>query len=131
MSSPFKVTVRLDFSAGKAQEDAGRIGRGKIALLEAINRCGSISAAAREQGMSYRRAWMLIDQINSLFDRALVTTAAGGTHGGGAVLTAFGHDLIAAYRQLEADVDTMAASRFAEFAAHRLESDQIREHQTA
>jgi molybdate transport system regulatory protein len=78
-----------------------QIGPGKVDLLEAIERTGSISSAARDLGMSYRRAWLLVDELGRLFKRPIVTTAAGGSHGGGAVLTDFGRRLAAAYRRIE------------------------------
>jgi molybdate transport system regulatory protein len=78
-----------------------RIGPGKVDLLEAIARTGSISSGARDLGMSYRRAWLLVDEMGKLFKRPIVTTAAGGAHGGGAELTDFGRALIAAYRRIE------------------------------
>lgn len=77
------------------------MGPGKADLLEAIERTGSISSAARELGMSYRRAWLLVDELGKLFKRPLVSTAAGGVQGGGAVLTDFGRALVAAYRRIE------------------------------
>jgi molybdate transport system regulatory protein len=82
--------------------DNARLGPGKIDLLEAIGRTGSISAAGRELGMSYRRAWLLVDAVNGMFRTPVVTAAAGGAHGGGAQLTDFGRDLVAAYRRIEA-----------------------------
>ena len=81
-----------------------RFGPGKAALLESIRDTGSISAAARGMGMSYKRAWVLIDSINRAFEAAAVTAATGGHHGGGARLTEFGLDLLARYRRLEARV---------------------------
>jgi molybdate transport system regulatory protein len=72
-----------------------RLGPGKVDLLEAIDRNGSISAAGRDLGMSYRRAWLLIDQVNN------VVASPGGAHGGGAQLTNFGRALIAAYQRIE------------------------------
>lgn len=77
------------------------LGPGKIELLEAIGSTGSISAAGRTLGMSYRRAWLLVDAVNRLFKRPVVLAAAGGSHGGGAELTDFGRALIAAYRRIE------------------------------
>ena len=79
----------------------GRIGPGKIALLEEIDRSGSISAAGRALGMSYRRAWLLVDELNKLFGAPVVTTQLGGSQGGGASLTALGSDLVARFRALE------------------------------
>lgn len=79
----------------------GRIGPGKIALLEQIALAGSISAAGRALGMSYRRAWLLVDELNRLFGAPVVTTQLGGSHGGGAALTALGRDLVSRFRALE------------------------------
>ncbi|MDO8277536.1 MAG: LysR family transcriptional regulator [Burkholderiaceae bacterium] len=78
------------------------IGPGKVSLLEAIDRTGSISAAGRELGMSYRRAWLLIDEINQSLKEPAVTTSAGGAHGGGTALTPVGQALIQHYRAAEA-----------------------------
>lgn len=78
-----------------------QLGPGKADLLDAIHRTGSISSAARELGMSYRRAWLLADELTRLFKRPILMTAAGGAHGGGAALTPFGQALIAAYRRIE------------------------------
>jgi molybdate transport system regulatory protein len=81
--------------------EAMRLGPGKIDLLDAIGRKGSISAAGRDLGMSYRRAWLLVDEVNRMFRRPVVVAVAGGAHGGGAQLTDFGRALIAAYRRIE------------------------------
>lgn len=78
------------------------LGPGKVDLLEAIGRTGSISAAGRELGMSYRRAWLLVDALNHMFPDVLVTAAPGGSHGGGAKLTDYGRGVAAAYRRVEA-----------------------------
>jgi molybdate transport system regulatory protein len=78
-----------------------RLGPGKVDLLEAIDRNGSISDAGRDLGMSYRRAWLLIDQVNKIFARPVVVASPGGAHGGGAQLTNFGRALIAAYQRIE------------------------------
>lgn len=77
------------------------IGPGKADLLEAIGRTGSISAAGREMRMSYRRAWVLVDQMNAAFVRPLVTSKTGGSHGGGAELTRLGRDVLRRYRAME------------------------------
>jgi molybdate transport system regulatory protein len=87
----------------------GRIGPGKIALLEAIDREGSISAAGRALGMSYRRAWDLVDALNTLLGILVVEAAPGGYRGGGAMLTDAGRNLVADYRAIE-----RAAQRAAE-----------------
>ncbi|MFT4190028.1 MAG: LysR family transcriptional regulator [Comamonas sp.] len=78
------------------------IGPGKVALLEAIAETGSISAAARRFGMSYRRAWLLVDEMNRSLRQPVASTATGGAHGGGATLTETGRQVIAHYRATEA-----------------------------
>jgi molybdate transport system regulatory protein len=90
-----KARVRVVFGDGL------RLGPGKIDLLEAVGRTGSISAAGRTLGMSYRRAWLLVDAVNHMFRQPSVMAAAGGAQGGGAQLTDFGRELIAAYRRIE------------------------------
>ncbi len=102
------LRLRIVFSADR------QIGPGKADLLDAIARTGSISSAARDLGMSYRRAWMLADELGRLFKKPILTTAAGGAHGGGAQLTEFGHALLAAYRRIE---DRAAEAACAELAA--------------
>lgn len=77
------------------------IGPGKIKLLETIATEGSISAAGRAMGMSYRRAWILVDDLNHSFREPLVSTQLGGTRGGGATLTALGTDVVRRYRLIE------------------------------
>jgi molybdate transport system regulatory protein len=76
------------------------IGPGKADLLEAIQQTGSISAAARSLGMSYRRAWLLVETMNRCFTSPLVTTLAGGRHGGGTQLTEMGVQVLQRYREL-------------------------------
>ena len=80
------------------------LGPGKAALLEAIASEGSISAAGRKMGMSYKRAWQLVEAMNAGFREPLVESARGGAKGGGAHLTPTGHEVLAAYRNLEATV---------------------------
>lgn len=101
--------LRIVLAAG------GRIGPGKIDLLEAIGDTGSISAAGRLLGMSYRRAWLLVDEVNKLFTRPVVTARAGGQHGGGAQLTDFGRALVAAYRRIEERTRTAIREELAPF----------------
>jgi molybdate transport system regulatory protein len=98
-----RVTLRLDF------DNACRLGPGKVALLEAIGRTGSIAAAGREFGMAYRRAWLLIDELNHMFSTPLVATRGGGRNGGGATLTAAGTSIVAMYRDAERKVRRTAA----------------------
>jgi molybdate transport system regulatory protein len=78
------------------------LGPGKADLLEAIDREGSISGAGRALGMSYRRAWLLVDEMNRCFADRLVETLTGGGRVRGARVTATGHIVLAAYRELEA-----------------------------
>lgn len=77
------------------------VGPGKIAILEAIAETGSISAAGRKLGMSYRRAWLLVDQMNKYFVEPVVQAATGGAQGGGTALTATGLEVISLYRNIE------------------------------
>ena len=88
------------------------IGPGKVALLEAIARTGSITSAAKALGMSYRRAWMLVDETNRCLVTPAVETASGGQHGGGSALTAAGRELVKRYRALERDTGIAARRAF-------------------
>ena len=96
------LSVRIDIDA------EGRIGPGKIELLETIQRSGSISAAGRAMEMSYKRAWDLVDEINRICRQAAVEPQTGGKNGGGAVLTPFGRSLVARYRKIERTATTAA-----------------------
>lgn len=89
-----RVRVSIVFESG------ARIGPGKAALLECIRDTGSISAAARDMGMSYKRAWLLLDSINQAFTEAVVRAAPGGAGGGGATLTPFGAEVLERYRHI-------------------------------
>jgi molybdate transport system regulatory protein len=87
--------LRIDFG------EQGALGPGKARLMELIAETGSISAAGRAMGMSYRRAWLLIDSLNTAFGAPLVAKQTGGSGGGGAVLTRLGRDVVARYRRIE------------------------------
>lgn len=102
-----RLTLRLDFANGE------RLGPGKAALLEQIGRTGSISAAGRALGMSYRRAWELADSLNRTFREPVVATRHGGERGGGAELTPFGRKLLATYRTMNEMVAIAAAEPLA------------------
>jgi len=91
------LSVRIDLDA------EGRIGPGKIQLLEKIREFGSISAAGRAMDMSYKRAWDLVDEINRICRQAAVERQTGGRNGGGAMLTPFGISLVTRYRKIERD----------------------------
>lgn len=80
---------------------AAAMGPGKAELIERIEATGSISAAARAMGMSYRRAWQLVEAMNTDFREAVIETAVGGRRGGGARVTPFGRELAASYRAME------------------------------
>lgn len=92
------------------------LGPGKADLLDAVLRTGSISAAAREMGMSYRRAWLLVDTMNSCFRRPLVETITGGQGGGGARVTEFGLDVLGRYRAMEIKAAASVAAEMREFS---------------
>lgn len=81
--------------------DGQRIGPGKIDLLEAIAACGSISGAGRRMGMSYKRAWDLVEETNAMFETPVVVRHIGGRKGGGASLTPLGESLVRRYRAIE------------------------------
>ena len=99
------------------------IGPGKAGLLQAIAESGSISESARRLGMSYRRAWLLVDTMNRCFREPLVASATGGSGGGGARVTPFGERVLARYRGLERRVERAldgGLEEFAELLAPRL-----------
>jgi molybdate transport system regulatory protein len=111
VSSP-GIRFRIDF------HDRCSLGIGKISLLEAIARVGSLSRAARDIGMSYRRAWLLVDSMNTEFDTRVISATVGGSGGGGAQLTPFGRELIQAYRNLEARIAPLAVEHMSEVMTH-------------
>jgi molybdate transport system regulatory protein len=90
-----RLTIRLDF------DESRRLGPGKVALLESIGETGSISAAGRAHEMSYRKAWLLVEEMNRMFAAPLVEARPGGVNGGGAELTAEGASVVALYRAAE------------------------------
>ena len=106
-----RLTLRVDLDEDRA------IGPGKIRLLEAIRDSGSITKAGIALGMSYRRAWLLVDDMNNCFREPVVAAQAGGSHGGGAALTLFGTKLIDQYRAIEAEAHAATAARLNELEA--------------
>lgn len=101
------IRVRIDLSPDSA------LGPGKIALLERIEATGSLSQAARELGMSYRRAWLLLDDVNRMFNDPATTASVGGSGGGGARLTDLGREIVKAYREIEDAAEKAASARIA------------------
>ncbi len=104
MAAP-RLTLRIELGPGR------QIGPGKIRLLEAIRDSGSISRGGQALGMSYRRAWLLVDDINRCFREPAVLAQAGGARGGGAAVTPFGLELIRHYRDIEAEAHAATLSR--------------------
>jgi molybdate transport system regulatory protein len=109
------LTIRIRFG------EKGALGHGKVRLLELIGMHGSIAAAGRAMGMSYRRAWMLVDELNAMFREPVVIKQTGGTHGGGATITEFGNSVVEHYRNMER---ALAASAAADIDALRAMSAQ-------
>jgi molybdate transport system regulatory protein len=104
MATPV-VRFRIDFA------EHSSIGPGKIGLLEAIRDSGSLSQGARNMGMSYRRAWLLVESLRQSFREPVTVASTGGKDGGGMLVTEFGDALIRNYRDLERDFATLAARR--------------------
>jgi len=98
-----RLTLRVDFGDQRA------VGPGKIRLLELIDEHGSIAAAGRAMRMSYRRAWLLIDNLNQCFRQPLVQKQMGGDGGGGAALTPFGRRIVKHYRDMEQEAGNAVA----------------------
>jgi molybdate transport system regulatory protein len=97
-------------------ESGARIGPGKAALLENVRETGSISAAARDMGVAYKRAWLLLESMNRAFKEPVIEAATGGAGGGGATLTAFGADVLERYRRMLAGAEAAAADDIAVLA---------------
>lgn len=99
-------------------KDFPAIGPGKAALVSHIDETGSISAAARAMGMSYRRAWKLVEALNESFSQPVVLTAIGGRRGGGARVTDFGRKLVRAYHRMENKASAAIQSDLRRFTRH-------------
>jgi molybdate transport system regulatory protein len=106
-----RLTIRIDF------DEARSLGHGKIHLIELIDRHGSISAAARAMDMSYRRAWLLVDEVNQTFAEPVIESQTGGKGGGFAKLTVFGRALVHIYRTIEKESLDIFGKRLAELEA--------------
>lgn len=111
-----ELRIRVDLAPGCS------VGPGKISLLEAIDREGSLSVAARSIDMSYRRAWNLLDDLNQSFAESVVSTSTGGIQGGGARLTDFGRELVKAFRALERAALPLARTHLRKFSTVRKRS---------
>jgi molybdate transport system regulatory protein len=106
-SQPAQVRFRMRVTKGETIA----IGPGKISLLEAVRKHGSISAAARSLDMSYRRAWLLIDELNRSLESPATISEQGGQSGGGCVLTPVGESIIRLYREVEAQAQSACATQ--------------------
>lgn len=111
MSDDPRLSLRLHFDQGLT------FGRGKADLLQHIAAEGSISAAGRRMGMSYRRAWALVEEMNAAFREPLVQSLRGGAGGGGASLTPMGEKMLADYRALENLLRDQGAGIFGDMRA--------------
>ncbi|MDR5761286.1 LysR family transcriptional regulator [Caballeronia sp. LZ035] len=106
---PAEVRFRMRITKGETIA----LGPGKVVLLEAIREQGSISAAARSLDMSYRRAWMLVDELNRSLKSPATLSEQGGQSGGGCVLTPVGERIIKLYRDVEAQAEAACARQIA------------------
>jgi molybdate transport system regulatory protein len=116
-SPPMTKKIDVHFRLRITRGDDIAVGPGKIALLEAIARTGSITAAAKELRMSYRRAWLLVDMMNRSFRTPVVDAEAGGRRGGGTALTPLGVDVVERYRRIEASAAKAGAADIRTFLA--------------
>jgi len=118
-AKPPRLSLRIDL-------DSGRIGPGKIDLLEQIRDRQSLAAAARTMEMSYKRAWELLATMNEMFDQPVAVTHPGRNVAGATELTPFGARLVALYRALERRAATAAAAGLDEMAAASRRSTRAR-----
>ncbi|MFZ2289184.1 MAG: LysR family transcriptional regulator [Halopseudomonas yangmingensis] len=111
--TPRRLRLRQRLMFGKAIA----LGPGKADLLRQIAACGSISKAARQMGMSYRRAWLLVETMNQCFQSPLVDTSAGGKGGGGALLTPLGEQVLRHYQRIQQLAEAAVADELAALEA--------------
>jgi len=121
MKSPAADTLTPILRISFPHED--RLGRGKMELLEHIRETGSISAAGRAMDMSYRRAWLLVSDMNRMFREPVVESQRGGQKGGGAALTPFGYELLARFRKMERMLKSALAEDLAWLEENRSPND--------
>jgi molybdate transport system regulatory protein len=112
VASALTVRFRVDFGSRCS------VGVGKVELLEGIARTGSLAQAAREMRMSYRRAWLLLEDMNLSFDHPVAHASVGGRGGGGVVLTSFGTRLVAGYRRLDSNLQPLADAYLEDIGRH-------------
>jgi molybdate transport system regulatory protein len=112
MSKDLTVRFRVDFGRECS------VGIGKIELLEGIANNGSLTQAARQMRMSYRRAWLLLADLNVSFDEPVAVATTGGRGGGGVVLTPFGKRLVEGYRKMESGLQPLAETYLRDFGRH-------------
>lgn len=112
--TPAQVRIRI------AHGEHIAMGQGKADLLEAIQHTGSISAAARDMGMSYRKAWLLVDEMNQCFSSPVVVSTKGGLQGGGAQVTALGEEALARFRKIQSKAAQAIATEVQAFRAKLL-----------
>ena len=117
MTSPIRLNLRLTFPGGVP------LSHGKAELMELIGETGSIRQAAAKMDMSYRRAWLLVDELNHMFREPAIETKQGGKRGGGAVLTAFGEELLKRFRAMEARTMKTLAADLDWLAGHKSDQD--------
>jgi molybdate transport system regulatory protein len=113
MTGPIRLNLRLTFPGGAP------LSHGKAELMELIRDTGSIRQAAAKMDMSYRRAWLLVDELNHLFQEPAIGTKQGGKSGGGAVLTPFGEELLKRFRAMEARTMKALAADLDWLAGHQ------------
>jgi molybdate transport system regulatory protein len=101
-----RAIIKVEFENGL------RLGAGKVKLLSLVAETGSISAAARAMDMSYRRAWLLMGELNEMFGMPVIETAAGGSGGGGAKITLHGQKLIDTFTELQTQTDALVKAKF-------------------
>lgn len=110
--------ISLKLSLRLLLGDKIAIGPGKANLLEAIHRTGSISQAAKSLDMSYRRAWQLVNVMNSCFKSPLIETQKGGTHGGGAAITPIGLEILDLYRIMQQKSENVIHEEFSQLSSY-------------
>ena len=108
-----RAAIKVDFGTEV------RLGPGKVRLLELIAETGSISEAARQMEMSYRRAWLLIDEVNGILGKPVVETSTGGAGGGGAKITPLGEAVIVAFRDIESGATELIRAKLTKLLTQR------------